>query len=343
MGLTFKMLLVTSCIGAFQSAFFGVYLFTLRKSRTVANLLLALLLIGFAIRIFKSIGYYFAEGHEIPNLLMNFGFGTNLAIMPLLWLYLNAFVDKHYNFSWRRDFIHLVPCVIALILSPFLTDHFWLNQYGYTVSLLSMLAYLPFCIRLLIAHRRRLTKVQKIWMISLTMGVTIVWFSYVGNFVLGIVPYIASPVVFSLVVCGLSFLGLRERSIFSNDLKYQSSGYSEAQIMACHSQLQRHLSEQRTYRDPAVTLPRLAKELGVTPNLLSETVNKKEGLNFPDFINRCRVQDAKAMLENPENEDQKIATIAFENGFKSISAFNNAFKKFTATTPSTFRKTAQKD
>jgi AraC-like DNA-binding protein len=260
MGLPFELLLVGSCIGAFQSAFFGVYLFIWQRRRTISSLLLALLLIAFAIRIFKSIGYYFSEGHEIPTLLMNVGFGANLAIMPLLWLYLNSFVNKDFVFSWRRDFLQLIPCVAA-----------------------------------------------------------------------------------SLVICSLSFLGLGEKSIFTRDAKYQSSGYSEPLIAACHSRLRQHLLEYQVYRDPAITLPGLASKLGVTPNLLSETINKKEGLSFPDFMNRCRVQDARTMLENPTYGDQKIATIAFETGFNSVSAFNTAFKKFTETTPSAFRKRAQKD
>lgn len=342
MKMSFEMLLVTSCIGAFQSIFFGVYLFTVRKGRTIVNVLLALLLIAFAIRIFKSVGYYFSDGHVIPNVLMNFGFGTNLAIMPLLWLYLNAFVNKEYRFSWRRDFIQLVPCVIALLLSPFLTDYFWMNQNGYTISLLSMLVYLPFCVHLIIKHQSCLSKIQRLWFISLMSGVTVVWFGYLGNFVFGIVPYIASPVLFTLVICFLSFLALKESSIFTREAKYQSSSYTQAQIDVCYSQLQQLLSQGQLSRDPGLTLPKLAGKLMVTSNLLSETINRKAGLNFPDFINSHRISDAKALFENPAYDHQKIATIAFESGFNSLSVFNSAFKKFTSTTPSAFRRSLRR-
>ncbi|WP_461400562.1 helix-turn-helix domain-containing protein [Flavitalea sp.] len=342
MEMSFEMLLVSSSIGAFQSAFFGIYLFAVRKGRSIANLLLALLLIAFAIRIFKSVGYYFSNGHLIPNLLMNFGFGTNLAILPLLWLYLNAFINKEYRFSWHYDFIQLIPSVIVLLLSPFLTDYFWMNQYGYTISLLSMLAYLPFCFILIKKHQSRLTKIRRLWVISLTVGVTAVWCGYLGNFVFGIVPYIASPVLFSVVICFLSFLALREGSIFKLETKYESSTYTQVQIDACYARLQQLLTQSQPFRATGITLPKLAGQLAVTPNLLSETINKKTGFNLPDFINSYRVRDAKAMLENPEYDNQKIATIAFETGFNSLSVFNTAFKKFTSTTPSAFRKSLNK-
>src|SRR5689334_1722139 len=116
MSIPFEMLLITSTVGALQSFFFGIYLFTVKKTRNAANLLLALLLLAFAARVIKSVGYYFSEGHIIPDLLMNIGFGSNLAILPLLWLYLNAFLKDDYRFDRRRDWIHLVPACAALAL-----------------------------------------------------------------------------------------------------------------------------------------------------------------------------------------------------------------------------------
>jgi AraC-like DNA-binding protein len=174
------------------------------------------------------------------------------------------------------------------------------------------------------------------------VGVTAVWCGYLGNFVFGIVPYIASPMLFSVVICFLSFLALREGSIFTRETKYDSSTYTQVQIDACYARLQQLLTQSQPFRAPGITLPKLAGQLAVTPNLLSETINKKTGFNLPDFINSYRVRDAMAMLKNPEYDNQKIATIAFETGFNSLSVFNTAFKKFTSTTPSAFRKSLNK-
>ena len=44
------------------------------------------------------------------------------------------------------------------------------------------------------------------------------------------------------------------------------------------------------------------------------------------------------MLSKPEYNHQKIAAIAFETGFNSLSSFNASFKKVTSMTPSEFRK-----
>jgi AraC-like DNA-binding protein len=341
MGLSFEMLLVTSSVGALQSFFFGVYLFTVRRGKNVANLFLALLLVAFAVRIFKSVSYYFSEGHIIPDVLMNFGFGCNLAILPLLWLYLNAFLIKDYRFEWKRDAIHLLPAAVILMLSPVLTDRFWLEQYGYLISLVSMLAYLPFCIHIVARRWAGLNSAHRLWVISLLAGITLIWFTYLLNFIFGLVPYISGPVLFSLLIYFLGFLGLKQGALFTREAKYQRSAYSTAQLDACFSELQRRFTETRPFKDPALTLPRLAVQLGISANLLSEAINTKAGLNFTDFINRYRIQEAQTLLRSPAYEHQKIAAIAFETGFNSLSVFNTAFRKFTSQTPSSYRKSLQ--
>src|ERR1044072_9894873 len=106
MAIPFEILLLTSGVGALQSAFFGVYLFSTRKKRSLANLLLAILLVVFAVRISKSLVYFFADNHDVPAVIMNLGFGANLAIFPLLLLYLKSFFDKQYRFEPLKHSIH---------------------------------------------------------------------------------------------------------------------------------------------------------------------------------------------------------------------------------------------
>jgi len=55
-------------------------------------------------------------------------------------------------------------------------------------------------------------------------------------------------------------------------------------------------------------------------------------------VNHYRVEEAKQLLLEPAKEDHKIASIAYDAGFNSLSTFNDVFKKITGTTPSQFRK-----
>ncbi|WP_276372694.1 helix-turn-helix domain-containing protein [Chryseolinea sp. H1M3-3] len=338
MDIKLQILLITSTFGALQSFFFGIYLFTIKKGKSLANVFLALLLVVFAARIIKSVGYYFASGHVIPDLLMNIGFGCNLAIFPLLWLYLNAFLRKDYQFDWRWEWVHLLPAAAALMLSTVLTDEFWIRQWGYTVSLLCMLIYLPFCIRVAVKHFGSLGTIRRVWVISLIGGIAAVWMGYLANYIFGLVPYITGPVLFSILVFLLSFLGLKRSSLFTSNIEQHRSSYRPVQVESCYKQLIHALETSKVFKDASLTLPKLAKILNASPNLLSEAINRKGGLNFSDFINSYRIKETQRLLQSPEWQDQKIAAIAYEVGFNSLSVFNTAFKKFTGQTPSAYRK-----
>jgi AraC-like DNA-binding protein len=340
MNIPVEILLLTSGIGALQSAFFGMYLFTLKRSRHLTTLLLAFLLLAFAVRMMKSVSYYFAEGHEIPELLQNFGYGANLAILPLLWLYLNAFLIKDYRLLWVRDSIHLLLPVLVILLSPFITPHFWMDQHGYRYSLILMGAYLPFCFYVVQKRFCTLNRPQQIWISGLTVGVTIVWAGYTANFIFHLVPYIAAPVIFTFVIYFMSYLALQQGNIFIRESKNSNGAYLPAELERCFEKLQHVMAAAQLFKDPSLTLPKAAKHIAVSAHLLSAAINTKSSLNFSDFINSYRIREAQALLSKREYSHQKIAAIAFEIGFNSLSAFNASFKKVTSMTPSEFRRQA---
>lgn len=92
--------------------------------------------------------------------------------------------------------------------------------------------------------------------------------------------------------------------------------------------------------DPLVSLPKLARAVGVTPNQLSYVLNHHIGQSFFDFVNSARIAEARAVLLL--EPDRTILDIALSVGFNSKSTFNLAFKKITGETPSAVREAARK-
>ena len=334
----FELLLLTSSVGALQSAFFSFYLFSKKNIARPVNTLLAFLLLLFAIRMAKSVSYYFAEGHRIPLLLQNIGYAAHAAIMPVLWLYVNAFVKKSFRFASVANLLHLGPALLILLLSPVLSSRFWLAQNVYGISLAVLPAYLPACVYLIHTNKTSLNEQQKKWIYGIVVSIAIVWFAYMANYLFRWVSYITAPVLFSFSMYSLSYIGLKYPSLFIRETKYKSSAFTDQEITACFHKLQLLMSQEALYKNPLLTLPKLAKHLSVSPNLLSQSVNEKAGMNVPDFINSYRIKEAQNLLANPDTLNQKIASIAFDTGFNALSAFNAAFKKFTGTTPSEYRK-----
>ncbi|WP_430472805.1 helix-turn-helix domain-containing protein [Thalassospira lucentensis] len=91
--------------------------------------------------------------------------------------------------------------------------------------------------------------------------------------------------------------------------------------------------------DPLVSLPKLARAVGLTPNQLSYVLNHQVGQSFFDFVNRARIAEARAVLLL--EPDRTILDIALSVGFNSKSTFNLAFKKMTGETPSAVREAAR--
>ena len=100
-----------------------------------------------------------------------------------------------------------------------------------------------------------------------------------------------------------------------------------------------HLVEvEKIYKVENISLPSLADKLGTTQHILSQFLNENLKKSFPDFINFYRVEEAKRIIEAPKGWDKKNSFISDEVGFKHVSVFHTAFKKFTQKSPGKYKK-----
>ena len=102
------------------------------------------------------------------------------------------------------------------------------------------------------------------------------------------------------------------------------------------ARLHQAMDDDEMYADETISLPALAGTLGLSSHQLSELINDRFGMNFTTYINTKRVDRAKQLLL--VDRDSSVLSIAFEVGFKSKSAFNEAFKKITGESPSSYRR-----
>lgn len=120
--------------------------------------------------------------------------------------------------------------------------------------------------------------------------------------------------------------------------KYQKSTLTEVAASEIYADLKRMMQNEQLYKNPALSLDELAKNLNVLPNHLSQVINSKEQRNFYDFINQLRIEHFIAIVSNPANQQFTLLSLAFEVGFNSKTSFNRNFKKVTGLTPSQFLK-----
>ena len=125
-----------------------------------------------------------------------------------------------------------------------------------------------------------------------------------------------------------------EKVQVNNVLKIEKTESQEAQFNKIH----RDIVLQQKYFDSNLSLETLSDELGISIAKLSKLVNQFSGDNFPDYINKLRVDAAKSLLVKDEFKSYTIAAIGLECGFNSKSTFYSAFKKFTSKTPTEYKK-----
>jgi AraC-like DNA-binding protein len=114
--------------------------------------------------------------------------------------------------------------------------------------------------------------------------------------------------------------------------------FSPERLSALKDQLLETMSTQKPFLDSELSLPVLARQLGLSVHELSELVNEGFGENFAQFINRYRIEESKRLLRSEKHGHLNMVGIAYEAGFNSKTVFNTAFKRITGMSPSEFQQ-----
>jgi len=125
-----------------------------------------------------------------------------------------------------------------------------------------------------------------------------------------------------------------------SDDKYKNSHLTIENRNKYQTLLADYMTRSKPYHNSELKLNDLANNLSIQPYNLSQVINEQHKMNFFDFINSYRVEEAKHKLCN-STTNETILSIAFSVGFNSKTAFNRAFKKYTQMTPSQFKKANQ--
>jgi len=102
--------------------------------------------------------------------------------------------------------------------------------------------------------------------------------------------------------------------------------------------LEEAMKEQKLYLNPNLSFERLAEQINVPSKDLSNVINRHFNVNFYEYINAYRINEARGQLVSSENKGKNITDIFYDAGFNSKSVYNTLFKKNFNMTPSQFRK-----
>lgn len=101
------------------------------------------------------------------------------------------------------------------------------------------------------------------------------------------------------------------------------------------------IKNNKMYLNPFLSVPKIAEETNLSTGYISQLINQHSNLNFNDYINKLRIEEAKKILANDDFKNYTIHAIGLETGFNSKSSFYASFKKYTQLTPSEYRKSVR--
>lgn len=332
------LLFFLASFGISLALFFSLVLFRLKKTAPYSNQILALLLFFLSLRIGKSVFYNFVE---LPLFVKNIGLACNLAVGPLLLLYGKSLYEQSFRF-YKSQLLHFIPSAIFLLFCTVIPNgtnsQGW--YVGYSLVLVQSFVYVFLSLKL---RRKQPLNGQpnpNRWYFYLTLGLAAMWIVYLLIFLKIIPIYLAGSFSFTLLVGILGYLGLKEKQVFIDFFtkKYSSSSLDPKESHHMMKKVRSILEREQLFLHPKLSLKWLADKTGTNGKTLSQVINENTGRNFSYFINSYRIDYAQQLFSNPDTNEEKIITIAYESGFNSLSSFNAVFKQHTAMTPSEFRQ-----
>lgn len=223
--------------------------------------------------------------------------------------------------------------------------HFIKDQFRWLV-LFSFVFYLVLSLLLVIKTRKKgwvspkNIKVDKyifsrntvIFFFVLMLSLFIIYLNYDddgGDHIIGIIQ--------TVTIFLTSFFILSESRFFEKSWiaeKYETLASNSIEF----ENIENFMMESQYYSQQDVTLKKVAEKLETNGNAISKLINSKTGVNFNDYINQKRIALSQQRLLDPEFKHLTVEAIGQSVGFKSKSAFYNAFKKHSGQSPSAFMK-----
>ena len=120
--------------------------------------------------------------------------------------------------------------------------------------------------------------------------------------------------------------------------KYTASSLTGEKKLTLFQRLEELMREQAIYKDNQLTKDKAAELLDTNRTYLSQAINEQTGLNFTQYINQYRVNEAVRLLSDPSNTTT-LKAIAAEVGFSSMSTFYKLFQNSVGMPPKQYRDT----
>ena len=173
-----------SALGVFNALLISFYFFFYKKPKTISNFFFGFLLLMLAIRVGKSVFYYFNS--ELASIYIKTGLSACILIGPALYFYVKSVVNpEKKNLYWPIHFLLLLASAIFIGYSfpethdPKIGPFHWMRIiYAIWIAYTIASGYLLRHVILKIFKKNERFSGLDFWLLSVFIGNLIIWIAY---------------------------------------------------------------------------------------------------------------------------------------------------------------------
>jgi len=338
----------------------GLFLFfVLITDKNKKNRPIAWLVLAFSVILFQYVLYWTGYQEVFPYLVLVPPICYYVS-GPLLYLYFLRLYKREVHFNYA---LHFLPAFLVFIPQLII----WLRYFGFTQMEIHLL-WLPqqhwfivghmslYCLAcFVLIHKNKepdtqYTHLRSRWSTVLASLFGLFILSYTAYYVLVNFEFFNDQwdymisIMMSVSIYAIGYFIYKQPEVFDGEfysqlflpIKNKDDSFEQSLMSELHDKLTVHMDREKPFIDNELRLVHLADQLGFSTHLLSKVINKKTGMNFNQFVNDYRLQEAERLLSEPG--DHSIKSIYFDVGFNNKATFYNAFKKKYNCTPMQYRQ-----
>lgn len=191
---------------------------------------------------------------------------------------------------------------------------------------------------------RTLNWIRYINIIILFVAVASIIFVFIGRsyFTRHEVSLLIPSFIFSSVLFVIGFKGNQQTEILEKILEEKDLDIEFEEIETENEdKLKINLIELfekgKIYIHPDLRITMVSESIGTNRTYISRLINEEFDMNFNEFVNKYRIEEAKQLLCCENHTAFTMEHIAEKSGFGSLASFSRVFKELEGTTPGKYR------
>ncbi|WP_319479921.1 helix-turn-helix domain-containing protein [uncultured Draconibacterium sp.] len=191
---------------------------------------------------------------------------------------------------------------------------------------------------------KKINWIKNLGFIAFAVSLAAIIFALLGRsyFIHHNLSLLIPSVFFTTLFFLVGYKGNTQREIFERLYEQEENNANEEIQDSFENDLKTRLlrlfEHDKIYQVNNLRISTVCESLLTNRTYISRLINDEFEMNFNEFVNKYRVEEAKRLLLSRENNKFTMEYIAQQAGFGSVASFSRAFKEIEGTTPGKYRE-----